>query len=435
MADNKDKGKKPKTIEQDMDGDLKNVMAGLLPNVTKVAGEAFNPQAAPKPTKGQPIEHEQGGTGQGIKPMFPVVPASRVGEYAIEKQTDEDTFGFEKQKAFDKELNEVALQEVAKERGITVEELLRQRGDRATTVKLNPIDDPKKNVPVPEVATKETVDDEVLALEARLAKLKQEKFNKTVKSSIAPPDAYDVPEEKANAVEEKDIYLQQRLLQQQRDADRKKEEKRLEAEKPGVGKELYDNPIIERLRKKLSLKALDPATVVIEEITFEMLPPPASLNLWILEKLEASRQVSGDGAPFVLALKLATVSAAITTIEGVDIQQLLCPNITDPLEARLYSAQALWEMFLGIPSVQQLFPLHPELAMKLYTAFKDKFSELNLKSSIDKNVHRFVCPMDGCMEMYDMYPPDSGLPAFCKVHGVPMDDKGSVEELRSVPLA
>lgn len=389
----------------------------------KVPGAASQAGGAP-----EIIYEKQGGTGKGRPPPFPIVARESLAHYPEVKQTDADTFGLEQDRAFDPELNELALKEVADARGITVDELLKGRADRKTDVKLRPADMPKEGTvqPQEQPAHRSSFlspeEEEILRAEARLSDLK-------ARQAAAPEQTgVDSPKNAAD--------LQRTLRERAKQNQNRAEERRLEDEKPGVPKHLHDNPVIERLRKKLSIHAIDPCWVEIEGVQFEMLPPPANLNLWILEKIQASESVAGGGAPLALAIKIATVCAAIVKIEGVEINKVLdIPQMDDDFMSRLTCAQSLWEMMIGLPSRKDLFEFDPELGIKLYEAYLHAFGNRELKSSFQEQINRFVCPIEGCMEMYDMKPMASGVSPFCKVHGGPMDDKGLVKELRSVPLA
>lgn len=390
-------------------------------------GKAPQPKVPGVPGQTPEIEYEkQGGTGKGKAPPFPIVASQSLAHFKEAKQTDADTFGFNQSQAFDPELNELALREVAQARGMTVEQLLESRADRKAEVKLRPADQPAQEAnPVqeqPAQAPRSFItpeEEEILRMEMKIADMKQ-------RAAASPSTAPST-----NAED-----LTRRLAEKQMRAEKKNHQKSLEEEKAGVPKEYHDNPVIERLREKLSIEAIQPCRVTIEDIKFEMRPPPSSLSMWILEKIHAGQSVTGDGAPLAFAIKIATVAAAITKIEGKPIMQALGLDVSEEQGqfAMLICAQTLWEMFLGLPSRKDLFEFDPELAFELYKPYKAAFGERNLVSSFKEPIHRYVCPVPECMEMYDLKEFASGVPPFCKVHGVPMDDKGLLTELRSVPL-
>lgn len=389
--------------------------------------KAAMPKAPVQPGQ-QPADQkfeQQGGTGQGTPPPFPIIPREEISRYQHVKQGDADTFGLEQHGRFDPELNELALKEVAESRGITVEQLLKSNADRKADVKLEAAKHNAEKFMKDQAAPRSLFneeDTEIARLEQQLSDAKQKKMNQQL------PEA-----QKSSAAD-----LNKRLAEKQKRRDKKKKEKVLEDTKPGVPKEFHDNPVIAKLRKKLSIEAIPPAKVTINDIEFEMLPPPASLSLWILEKIQIGQEVAGDGAPLALTVKIATISAAITKIENTAIEEVLAVEMadgSDELAAKILCAQSLWEMFIGLPSRKELFKFNPDLAVKLYEKFLSDFGEQSLESSFDGEIHRYVCPIPDCMEMYDMREPASGLVPFCKIHGTPTDDKGLIKELRSIPLA
>lgn len=424
--------KKPRSLADDPQ--LKANMGKYLNRAKPVndqlkPGQPVMPKAPGVPGKEPEIQYEkQGGTGLGKAPPFPIVASQSLGQFEQAKQTDADTFGLEQDRAFDPELNELALKEVAAARGMTVEQLLESRADRKTDVKLRPAEIAKEAPVQQEQAPPRSFltpeDEEMLHLENRMAELK----NKASQQPAGVPTPESVVRTAAD--------IQKTLVEREHQSRRKREERAREEEKPGVPKEFNDNPVIAKLRKKLSIQAIEPCQVTIEDVKFEMLPAPANLNLWILEKIQASESVVGGGAPLALAIKLATVCASLTKIEGVDVAEVLdIPQTGDDFMTSLACAQSLWEMMIGLPSRQDLFELDPELGVKLYEPYLATFGNRDLKSSFQEQINRFVCPVEGCMEMYDMKPMPSGISPFCKVHGGPMEDKGLIKELRSVPLA
>lgn len=396
---------------EDFEEQLKANMGSYFNTSSKIPGDSFQPHKASTPTA-------PALKGKGMQPPFPIIPNNKLAEYAEVKKTDNDTFGANKLGYFDADLNAIALKEVALSKGLSVEEMLKQEADRKATIKLKSTEADKMDEQVIPRSFIDSEQEDIAALEAKLAEMKLRK-NKVVEEETLSPD-----------------ILNQKILDRQRKQAQIKAEKEREDKKLGIPKEMHDNPIIEKLRKKLSIQSIKPAVVTVEGLKFEMLPPAASLNLWILEKIEAGRQMVGEGTPLALTIKIATVSAALSKIEGEDVMTLFdVSGAEDALMARYICSQTLWEMFIGLPSRKDLFSFHPELALKLYEAFSAHFGNMNLETSLDAKLVRFVCPIDDCYEMYDTTEPASGLPPFCKVHGVPMENKGLVKEIRSVPLA
>lgn len=412
------------------DDELAESMGAYLKTAARIpVNEQFKPVPAQMPKPGEKAAAEA--KPKGIPPPFPIVPNNEIHKYPQVKQTDTDTFGHQQTGKFDPELNELALKEVAASKGMSVEQLLESRADRKSEVKLDaakPVEEKPTGEPVEQVQVKppssffSPEDEEIAAMEAKLAEARTRK---------AASGA--VPEKETLTAEQ----LQAKMLATEKRRQKKKDDRKRETEKTGVPKEFHDNPVIEKLRKKLSMDSIEPAKVSIEGIKFELLPPPAALNLWILEKIQAGREVVGDGTPLAMTIKIATIAASISKIEGEEIRDVLGvphSDASDELGVKLLCAQTLWEMLIGLPSRKDLFQFDPELAMKLYEPFKAKFGTRDLKTSFQEDIHRFVCPVGDCMEMYDMVPMASELPPFCKVHGVITEDKGLVRELRSVPL-
>ena len=199
------------------------------------------------------------------------------------------------------------------------------------------------------------------------------------------------------------------------------------------------NPIIQKMREKLSLERLKPAPVEIEGIRFELLPPPSSMYTWVLTRMQEAAPMGKDAIR--LALTQATAAVSIMTIEGVATAVALDlateEEVKDPYyppqHIRELQAQALIEMLQGSPTMEHLFRFNPDMGQKIYNAFQISFRDLDLNSSLDPSLRHFVCPVDECFESYDLKV-DKGTTAFCKIHGVPMEDRGLTKEVKSLPL-
>ena len=380
--------------------EAERILGDRFKNVKPVTGqEAFNPPPPKKPERPQapgtpetakpyvdPRKADEP-KAQKIEPLFPLIPDSELPNYKFEKATE--PFAKEQHGKFDPELNELALQEIAAERGITVEELLKSPPDKKLEKKVEPMIEPGTEQDI-------DIDAQIAALEARKAAAQKPKPEPT-KQPIKDPM-----------------------------------------------KKMRDNPILQRMRQKLALESIKPAEIEIEGIVFQMVSPPASMHPWIFEKIQAAE---GFRTPEILlmAIRNATISAALVGIgvpgdkvqpvaevlglaeEGVDMYSM-------PKDLRELVAQTVWEMIIGESTIEGLFTLHPDLVIKLYQAYETRFRNDALSSSLDREIHRFVCPVDGCVEVYDMKPPESGT-VFCRVHAEKMSDQGLTADLRAVPLA
>lgn len=376
--------------------EIERLMGSRFKKAEPVSDAAFNPPQAKKPER--PKKKGQ----EGIPPIFPIIPEDKLKEYTQEKARAEEPFAMEQHGKFDPELNEMALKEIAEERGISVEELLKSPPDKVLETKVDPMN-------------KSTdIDQELLELELKRKELELLKAKK------------------ANEQEEV-----------------KKEEKKEIKASPlktsiPLKKKTKDNPILQKMRQKLSLESIKPAEVEIEGLIFRLMTPPASMHPWIFDKLKAAEAFRSEEI-LLMTLKNATVCAALVAIgaEGMDYQPIaevlgLVDSVPDmysmPKDLRELVAQTLWEMIVGEASIEGLFTLHPDLVLKLYQAYELRFKNDALASSLDQGLHRYICPMEDCPEAYDLIPPESEK-VFCKVHGIPMTDSGLTAELRAVPLA
>ena len=425
MADvkNDPKNKPDHTSEEIEDQEMRILMGPRFKDAVRLKPD-LDPPKSQTPQPIQPLPRS--GTGKGMAPPFPIVPPSQLANFKEIKDDPKEkqiTFAAQQLGKFDKELNELALQEVAESKGLTVDQLLKSQPDKKLEQKLDAI----------EVGQEQAVEKTFDASSLKEQIEQQVKGNPTadeariedLKNQIAA-----IEKSKAEAAEaEKQKPKVQTLLP-------KKEEP------VGIPKELQDNPVLRKLREKLGQPA-NTCDVTVEGVEFQLTPPPGAMTLWVLEKIQAAQEFSGAGLPQHLTIKIATVSAALMTIEKTSIAEVLGvqaygtkanPHLMD-LDTRLVVSQMLWEMFCGIVTVPHLFPFHPDLAIKLYDAFVAKFGSQVLESSMDGNIHRYVCPIEDCQQMYDQTIPPDGNFVYCKVHGTPMEDKGLTKDLRSLPLA
>ena len=365
--------------------ELKRVMGGRMKDALPVLpGQEFKPSKAKMPEK------PKGGTPA----PFPIISPDKLTQYLEEKAKAEEPFAANKTRTFDPELNEFALQEVAQERGITVEELLRQQGKKLET-KVQPMDTQKTQ--------EEQIDLELedLALRRKELDLKRQRML----TEILPVSTLEVS-----------------------------------APKPTPYKKMKEvNPVLKKMREKLSMDRIKPVEVIIEDVRFELLPPPSSVYPWVLNKLQ---EVAEGGQEAVkLMLRICTAATGIVRVEGVpiaEVLELISPDsLKDPLnppaEIRVMTAQALLEMYQGSSTLENLFPFNPVLADKLATAFDTSFKNITLKSSFDPKMRKYTCPVETCQEVYDEAR-EKGVLVFCQVHGAPMDDRGLTSEVDALPL-
>jgi hypothetical protein len=347
-------------------------------------------------------------------------------------------FAGDKAGKFDPELNEFALQEIAKERGITVEELLKTEGKKLER-KVEPLN---------------PTEQAMSAADAKKLLEAAHKEQQRPPSSFETPEAYAAPANEtapdaAYQLELEELELQRKQLELKR--------RRLQSGAPVMPTEAQiqhaqrpapqderklkplDNPVIRKMRERLSMERIKPETVEIEDIKFSLLPPPSSTYSWALEKLTSVQQDGEDAIK--LMLKSCTAALGIVLIEGQPVAEVLglVPEgtvktpLNPPLELRILTAQTLLEMMAGDPSIEGLFPFNPDMAQKLYLAFEAAFKNIELKSSLDPKLRHFTCPVPDCQETADR-PVAKGANVFCPVHGVPMDDRGLSTEAKALPL-
>ena len=417
-------------MAHDENEDLKNIMGARLKTAQQVPvapGTPTSPTSAYQPPKsemperpGAPATPAQPATpNRGTPSPFPVINPK---DAPVFKEDPLVPFAGDRAGKFDPELNEFALSEVAADRGVTVDELLKTDGKKLER-KVEPLNPNEQAM---------SAADAKKMLEAQAAK---------APTSFAPPEAEAPPtNQQALELELEALELQKKELEIRR---RLAEAPRPEAPTfpPPAPKNTKPvlHPVLQRMREKLSLDNLAPAKIEIEGLLFELLPPPPGAYPWILEKFAELKQVDKRSAQ--LTLQKCTASLGLVRVEGAPIAEVLglVPEgaVTLPLrpnvELRVLTAQALFEMIEGEPSLEQLFPFNPSIAGKLAQVFDQAFKNLDLKSSLDPLLRHFICPVPECVEVGD-YAVAPGTPVFCQVHGVPMEDKGLSVEVKSLPL-
>jgi hypothetical protein len=400
-----------------MDDELRNVLGKAASRVVLPSNNKLNPKAPPKPRRpneAKEVETEVPPTPPGcIAPIFPIVPESKVHEYMREDRRPDDVIGNYQKGKIDPELNELALREVAAERGISVEELLARNPDKKLDQKLEFANMEQPTPPTPRSQT--------MSLEE-------------ARRILAEADKKPAPETSEDDKELQALEMRKAAIN---------EKKRLEAlQKSNPAPEPKakpQHPLLKSLRQKLSLDAIEPAVVEIEGFRFGMMPPPGSLQPWILEKIAAANQIGSEPA-IMITIRTAMVSVALVTINDVPLAEIL--GLTElsvpknPMEIspelRQLMAQTVWEMATGTSTLPDLFAFNPQWVTRLYEAYDKSFKDYKLKGQND-HYHRFVCPVPACPEIYDLEVPVSGK-VFCKIHGVETQDQGALEALNSLPL-
>jgi len=414
-------------MARDENEDLKNVMGGRMNKAKPVGKTAFNPQKPAAPTRPP-------GAREGVKSPMPIVPPHELGKYP---QADDKTpFAGDRSRSFDPELNEFALKEIAEERGVSVEQLLQTPG-RKLEQKVTSME---PTAPSPQARN-------AADLKRMLDVQKKSAAPQRAPSSFTHPEPEKFPEPpRAPSAESQRLELELAAL----DLQKKELELRrqlveaAQIEQPPLppapsNKTRVVHPVLQRMREKLSLDNLVPATIEIEGLLFEMLPPPPGTYPWILEKFAELNQI--DKRVGQITLQKCTAALGLVRVDGAPIAEVLglVPEgaVTNPLRPdvgiRIMTAQALYEMLEGEPSLDQLFPFNPVIAGKLAQVFDQAFKNLDLKSSLDPLLRHFICPIPDCAEAGD-YSVAKGTPVFCQVHGVPMEDRGLSAEVKSLPL-
>lgn len=413
-----------------MDPELVNVLGKHASRVTLPSASSLNPQATPKPRRPEQrpdklLETEVPPTPAGcIAPIFPIVPESEVHKYLKEDRKPDDVIGNYQRGKIDPELNELALREVAAERGISVEELLAQNPDKKLDKKLEFANMDQQPPAGPPPRTQEMSIDEArrMVREADAAPKGQPKMSED--------------EEELKLLEEKQTALRMKI--DARTAPPVTQTLQTKYRKSNLPPRKV-HPLLARLREKLSLDVIDPCIVEINGLKFGLLPPPGSVQAWSLRKIS----LANPNSPQELAITIrnVVVCSSLVTVEGeslISVLGLSEEHIEDPLrpnpDLRELLAQTLWEMIAGVKAHEDLFSLNPEAVTKLYDAFEKSFKHLKVTSSLDAKQHRYVCPIDKCTEIYETEPPAGGI-MFCKVHAAPMEDVGTLEELNQAPLS
>lgn len=413
MADDKktsDKNLSPEDLKQ-----IQTLMGDKKNNFVQV--DKMQPPAPKLPKKKTPAGKEAPVEDKkSTPPPFQVFSLEELNKKLKEvpqnERTFNDVFAGEKSDKFDPELNEYALKTVAEERGITVDELLQSEPDIKLEKKVEPMIEGTE----PQEAA-EPVQDAEADLDIEMEELELKKKELELKKRRAAKAAgVQIPESAPTSK-----------------IPRKGEDEIKKAK-------ISDNPILQKMRQKLSIEQKETAIVEVLGIKFEMNEPPSSLYQWMYQKLDAAKAFQQESV-FVMTLQHATLSAAIVRIDDTPAAEVLGlakpGTIKDPyrmdVDLKILVAQTFWEMITGVNSIETAFTLDADVVQALYRAYQGKFRNKVITTSLDRDLHRFVCPVPGCTEIVDIKPNEKGE-AYCRVHGVPMDDQGLTAELRAFPL-
>jgi hypothetical protein len=423
------KGDAPE-IGRVMGGRKGKVLSSLNPaNPGKVAAPS-KPRGVPPTPKG------------AIAPIFPIVAEEDVHLYQQEKRKPDEIFGFEQHGKIDKELNEYALKEIAAERGMTVEQLLQSNPDKTLEKKLEFANMSEQQPPNPPAGRQAIMTPEQARQMARAAQeqnlgAENAKLRAEIEKLRGGANAIPKPESQYEDTENVLEKIRGDAEQHARAVEERIARKISPKSQQGVPPAVRQHPLLKKLRQKLSIDALEPAEVVVEGFKFGMLPPPGSLQNWLVGKITNGRGMNSQEA-LAITIRTALVCGSLCFVDGEHLAHVLglCSETadTETPEVRELLAQTLWEMAVDRPSIDGLFKLHPQLITTLYAAYDRKYSNLHLSSSLDDKLHRYTCPVTGCQETFDIEPPADGK-SYCRVHGIEMKDNGSLKEINSLPLS
>lgn len=395
------------------DPELLNVLGSAAGRVDLPSTSALNPTMAPKPRRPTTAEVPQTPAGC-IAPIFPIVPESDVHLYQREDRRADDVMGNYQKGKIDPELNELALREVARERGITVEQLLSQNPDKTLEKKLEFANMDQQAPPTPPARTQTMSVEEARRM---------------------------VAEADQAAIVEKEKQMSQLVAEAERDDRPTRSFEKPMAPPPKPKSKLPPrkiHPLLAELRKEFAIDAIPPLKVAIRQHTFEMLPPPSSLHPWLLTKIANAEYVNSPQAVQV-AVRGSVISAALYAIDGIPIAEIfgLTPDPVPPLhqippELRELMAQTVWEMIAEVSTLEEVFTFDPQLVAKLFQQYSERFKDDRFTLESDIKLHRFACPVAECTEAYNLEP--RAEPYYCKLHGVRMEDAGSLQEVNQIPL-
>lgn len=394
---------------------MRNVMGDKTFNRVNVSNmNPHNPKAPPRPRKPGEQKEAKPRHPDLIEPLFPLIPDDKVQEYITknwEEKSANDVIGNYQRGKIDPELNNLALQAVAEERGITVEQLLAQTPDKKLEEKLE-FADMNEQAPARPGAVKE------MSIEEARRIMHAE--NERLKAQHQERQEQPAPQPGLNGAEQSF----ERPVQAPRPQKKKLQPKKV-------------HTLLKDLRREFALESIEPLIVTLRNHSFKLAPPAASLHPWILAKIANASYLNSQQAVEV-AIMHTIVAAALYEIDDVSVADIFglietdAPPVTqmNP-ELRELMAQSLWEMFADVTSIEGGFTFDPQLIVRLYKDYTQKFKDDRFEPK-DPSLHRFICPVEGCEEFLNMKPKSDGY--FCKMHGVKLDDAGSLAEVEQLPL-
>lgn len=216
-------------------------------------------------------------------------------------------------------------------------------------------------------------------------------------------------------------------------------------QKPPVTKKPMEHPVLQRLRERFGLKALETKSETIGGIkfTFRKYTNQAYAK-FVINYVQSPMSVETD-AEFMTKLPYALAAISIAAIDDVPVHEVFASALDlDPvLELRAAAEDPLHPpTSVTVKVAEVLYPWLvglsiPELGDTLAATLGKLFPEERLIK--DKGLWKYVCPKRGCTESHERLPrydvEGKMKPVYCSRHGVPMKALGSLEELADIPLA
>lgn len=367
----------------------------------------------------QKEKHDPKPQGGGIPTIYPMSyqEKTQIFEELPPQRGWEEAMSDGKIGTFDPELNNMALEEVAKSHGLTVEQLLALKGKKLDN-------NVKEDTQMQEYSKEEQLlKQKISELQEQINALTQQTQEISFKKPIQPQQPSFTTAEVSLTKKPAPKVMQ-----------------KLHATNTDILHQKAKNPVLEKLRKSLSLEVVKPEVVTVQDLTFELLPPVGSIQPWILQKVRNIAEVyGGDEIIMANVMKNVTFAVSVSRIEGYPAAQAL--GLVDenrvldiynmPQEILEITAQALWEMAAGT-STSGLPKILPEAVNKIVDAYNKRFAQNLLTSSNDPEAHRYSCEVPGCEIFLDKAP---GGVYFCEEHGLELKDLGPLSELQAIPLA
>lgn len=259
----------------------------------------------------------------------------------------------------------------------------------------------------------------------------------------APPDfdpAVDDPEDVF--VGEAGLHTEPSVF---KDSHGNKIDPRQQKQKLQLTKAPMEHPVLQRLRERFGLKALETKSETIGgmKFTFRKYTNQAYAK-FVINYVQSPMSVETD-AEFMTKLPYALAAISIAAIDGVPVHEVFASSLDlDPvLELQPAASDPLHPpTSVTVKVAEVLYPWLvslsvPELGDTLAATLGRLFPEERLIK--DKGLWKYVCPKRGCTESHERLPrydvEGKMKPVYCTLHGVPMKALGSLEELADVPLA